>query len=436
MKYKEKNIEKIKKEIKKEELIEKCRKNVKNFKRKRKVTPHDIILYELNKRGLSSKMEIINFNNINEVKKITSAGMFKQREKLNPEVFTYLIQLSLKEFYHNSKDEVKTYNGYILKAIDGSDFEVPNTQKTREQYNGNQQEQCARVTVSTCFDVLNKYTLDTIVEPYDYSETEMAKQHLKNIRNEDILGDYKSILLADRNYKNLSYFYQAIKNDEKFVIRIASSVYKKETQKMKSNDEFIEIGYESNRVKYYKNSDPELCEYLKNGNTIKVRCVKIELSSGEIEYLLTNLNIKEFSTEEMKKLYNLRWKIEINYRHLKSNIKIECITSGKIDLIKQDIYSQVLVANMLQAFINDGDEEIQNLKYKNQVKINSNMAIGIFKNTLIYILLEEKSSKRIEMMNKFQDAIKAHMVPIKNNRMNIRKSNSKNRYHINQRKTF
>ncbi len=159
MKYKEKNIEKIKKEIKKEELIQKCRKNVKNFTRKRKVTPHDIILYELNKRGLSSKMEIINFNNINEVKKITSAGMFKQREKLNPEVFTYLIQLSLKEFYHNSKDEVKTYNGYILKAIDGSDFEVPNTQKTREQYNGNQQEQCARVTVSTCFDILNKYTL-------------------------------------------------------------------------------------------------------------------------------------------------------------------------------------------------------------------------------------------------------------------------------------
>ncbi len=107
-----------------------------------------------------------------------------------------------------------------------------------------------------------------------------------------------------------------------------------------------------------------------------------------------------------------------------------------MDLIKQDIYSQVLVANMLQAFINDGDEEIQNLKYKNRVKINSNMAIGIFKNTLIYILLEEESSKRTEMMNKFQEAIKAHMVPIKPNRTNTRKNNTKNRYHINRRKTF
>lgn len=436
MKYKEKNVEKVKKEIDNEELVERCRKNEKDFIRKRKVTPRDIILYEINKRGLSSKMEIINFNNINEVQDITSPGLFKQREKLNPEVFVYLTQLSLKEFYYNSKDEVKTWKGYVLTAIDGSDFEIPNTKKSRAQYNGKLQDQCARVTVSTCFDILNKYTLDTIVESYNYSETEMARRHLETIQQEKILDNYKSILMADRNYRNLSYFYQAIKKDEKFVIRIANSVYEKETQEMKSNDEIIEIGYEYNRVKYYKESDPELYEYLKNGNTLKIRCIKIELSTGEIEYLLTNLEKNEFTTEEMKELYNLRWQIEINYRHLKSNLKIECITSSKDDLIKQDIYSQVLVANMLQAFINDGDEEIQNLRYKNKVKINNNMAIGIFKNTLIYILLEDNTKKRSEMMEKFSEAIQKHMVPIKPNRKNERKNNPKNRYHINQRKTF
>lgn len=436
MKYKEKNIEKIKKELGDDILIERCRKNEKDFSRKRKVTAQDIILYELNKRGLSSKMEIINFNKINEVQNITSPGLFKQREKLNPEVFVYLTQVSLKEFYYNTKDEVKTYKGYIPIAIDGSDFEIPNTKKAREQYNGKQQGQCARITVSTCYDIVNKYTLDTIVESYDYSETEMAKRHLATIKEEKILDEYKSIMMGDRNYRNLSYFYRAIKNNEKFVIRIANSNYEKETKSMKSNDEFIEIGYEYNRVRYYKEKDPELYEYLKNGNTIKIRCVKIELPTGEIEYLLTNLNMDEFSTEEMKTLYNLRWKIEINYRHLKNNLKIECITSSKEDLIKQDIYSQVLVANMLQAFINDGDEEIQNLRYKNKMKINNNMAIGIFKNTLIYILLEEDSSQRVELMNKFQRAIEEHMVPIKPNRRSVRKINPKNRYHINQRKTF
>lgn len=36
-------------------------------------------------------------------------------------------------------------------------------------------------------------------------------------------------------------------------------------------------------ARYYKDTDPELYEYLSSGNTIKVRCVKVELETGEIE---------------------------------------------------------------------------------------------------------------------------------------------------------
>lgn len=436
MEYKKEVLEKIKKEMESNEFIIKSKINEKDFTRKRKAMPADIVMYELNKKGLSSKMEILNFNDIKYVKDISSPGLFKQREKLNPEVFIYLIQLTLKDFYVEHKDEVKTYKGYIIKAIDGSDFEIPNTPVARKLYNGNLQEQCARITVSTSYDVLNKYTLDTIVEKYNYSETEMLKKHDETIKNEKILGDYKTITTADRNYKNISYFYQSIKNDNKFLIRIAEKCYKSETSKMASNDEIIEIGYEYNRAKYYKSTDPELYNYLKSGNTIKIRCVKITLNTGEIEYLLTNLSKEEFDTNEINELYNLRWKIELNYKHLKNNIKIECISSSKDILIKQDIYSQVLVANILQAFINDGDAEVSKLKYKNKMKINNNMAIGIFKNTLIYILLEENEKERSKMMNKFQQAINKFMVPVKPNRKFERKNNPKNRYHINQRKTF
>lgn len=436
MNYKNNNIEKLKIAINQDEFLDKCRMSEKDFTRKRKITPPDIILYELNKRGLSTKMEILNFNNINDVQDITSPGLFKQREKLNPEAFIYLIQMSLKDFYCNYKEEVKTYKGYILKAIDGSDFEIPNTSQARKKYNGKQQNQCARVTVSTCYDILNKYTLDAIVEKYDFSETQMAQKHIKTIKEEKLLGNFKSITIADRNYKNLSFFYHSIKNNDKFLIRVQSSVYKKEISKMKTNDEFIEIGYEYNRAKYYKESDLELYEYLKNGKTIKIRCIKIELETGETEYLLTNLETTKFSIEEINELYNLRWKIEINYKHLKNNVKIECISSSKKILIKQDIFSQILVCNILQAFINDSDEKLQQFKYKNKIKTNNNMAIGILKNTLIYILLEDSADKRSEMMEKFQEAIMKYTVTIKPNRRYERKNNPKNKYHLNQRKTF
>ena len=423
-------------ELMQSEFVSKCRISDNSYIRTRKVKPQDIILYELNKKGLSTKMEIINFNNINNIENISSPGLFKQREKLNPEAFIYLMQVSLKKFYEKYKKEVKTYKGYILTGIDGSDYEIPNTKKSREAYNGKQQKQCARITVSTCYDLLNHYTLDTIIENYNYSETEMAQRHYQNIFENQLIDDFKSIRIMDRNYRNLSNIYNYIKNDDKFIIRIASSVYEKENQAMNTNDEIIKIKYEYNRAKYYENSNAELYEYLKAGNSIKVRCVKIELETGEIEILLTNLEQEKFTTKEIKELYNLRWQIEINYRHLKNNLKIESITSSKIKLIKQDIYSQVLVSNLLQAFINENDEKINQTKYKNKMKTNSNMSVGIFKNTLIYILLENNNKKRCEMMEKFSDALQKYIVPVKPGRKNSRINNPKNRYHINQRKTF
>ena len=134
MKYSYKNIHIIKELLEKETFISKCRRKETNYIRK--IGPQDIILYELNKKGLSSKMEIINFNNINNVKNISSPNLFKQRKKLNPETFIYLMQESLKEFYWEYKNEVKTYKGYVLTGIDGSDFEVQNTKSSREKYNG------------------------------------------------------------------------------------------------------------------------------------------------------------------------------------------------------------------------------------------------------------------------------------------------------------
>lgn len=436
MKYSYKNINIIKKALTEKDFILKCKTKETDFIRKRKVNPQDLILYELNKKGLSSKMEIINFNNINDIKEISSPGLFKQREKLNPDAFIYLMQLSLKEFYTEYRNNVKTYKGYVLTGIDGSDFEIPNTKRSREKYNGKQQSQCARATVSTCYDLLNHYTLDTIVEKYDYSETKMAQKHYETINKEKLLGNFKSIRIMDRNYRNLGNIYHYIKNNDKFLIRIASSVYEKENQSMRTNDEIIEIKYEYNRIRYYKDTDPELYEYFSKGNTIKVRCVKIKLETGEDEVLLTNLDKSEFATDEIEKLYNLRWQIEVNYRHLKNDLKIESITSSKDILIKQDIYSQVLVSNMLQAFINDNDENINQEKYKNKMKTNTNMSVGIFKNTLIYIMLEENDKKRYEMMDKFCLAIEKYIVPIKPGRKYKRNNNTKNRYHINRRNTF
>lgn len=78
---------------------------------------------------------------------------------------------------------MKTYKGYILGAIDGSDREVPNTKETRERYksiNSKDNERVARIKLSNCYDVINGYVLDTEIAEYKHWEMDLAIKHIKS----------------------------------------------------------------------------------------------------------------------------------------------------------------------------------------------------------------------------------------------------------------
>jgi len=205
---------------------------------------------------------------------------------------------------------------------------------------------------------------------------------------------------------------------------------------MRTNDEIVEIEYQYDRVKYYKKVDNELYEYYENGNTIKVRFVNIILPTGEVETLLTNLNTKEFTTEDINYLYQLRWRIETSYHYLKESMKITNISSSKDGIIKQEIYSQMLVFNMLQAIQNEKEKEINQEKYKHKMKINISMAVGYIKRYIIVIMLEDDMEKRKRLYDELTNKVLKNIVPIRKGRTFDRNKNTKNRYHLNKRKSF
>lgn len=435
MKYNRKGLDFIIEELKKNTIIEKSRKNKKDFIRKRKIGPKELIEYNLNKKGLSSKMEKYKFLRITGYKDISSPGLLKQREKLNPEVFVYLNQGTLKLFYNECKDEVKLYKGYVVAAIDGSDFEIPNTKASKKEYSAlMKNEECSRSTVSTMTDVLNGYVLDTLIRPYRTSEIEMEKEHFNNVKK--IIKTQKIIRVKDRNYRCLEDFYYSNKNNEKYVVRLKEGDYKEYTGKMKSNDEEIEIEYQYDRVRYYRKRNPELYKELEKKEPVKIRIVKVKLENGTTEILATNLEQNKFSIEDLKEIYSLRWGIETLYHTVKESLKIGSISSSKKTIIEQEILSQMLVYNIVQSFCNEAESKIQQEKYKYPMKINKNMAIGMLKEDMIYILMEENEKKRVEMTEELEKKILEYLVPIRKRRNFKRGKQVKNRHHINKRKSF
>ena len=435
MKCNQNGLDFIIKELKKKTIIEKSRKNEKDFTRKRKIGPKELIEYNLNKKGLSSKMEKYKFLRLTEYEDISTPGLLKQREKLNPEVFIYLNQGMLSLFYNEHEEEMKLYKGYIIAAIDGSDFEIPNTKVSRKEYSYlMKNDECARATVSTMTDILNEYVLDTLVRPYRTSEIEMEKEHLKNVK--EIIKKQKIIRVKDRNYRCLEDFFYSNKNNEKYVVRLQESDYKEYIRQMKSNDEEIKIEYQYDRVRYYKKRNPELYMELEKKEPIKIRIVKVQLENGTLEILATNLEKEDFSSEDIKEIYNLRWGIETLYHTVKESLKICAISSSKKTIIEQEILSQMLVYNIVQSFCNEAEPKIQKEKYKYPMKVNKNMAIGILKENMIYILMEEDENKRVRMSDEFEKKILEYLVPIRKGRNFKRGKQVKNRHHINKRKSF
>ena len=111
IKYGYKGLSKIRSKIQSNELKEKWRKSITDFTRKRKMDFEKIIHYILNKKGLSTNMEINKFfNKIDEDTEISAQSLLDQRLKLKPEVFVKLNEDYLKGFYSEYRDtDVKNY---------------------------------------------------------------------------------------------------------------------------------------------------------------------------------------------------------------------------------------------------------------------------------------------------------------------------------------
>ena len=123
-------------------------------------------------------MEIEEFTELINMTDISAPAVLKQRLKLNEDIYLDMMKENLKGFYEKFKPEVKLFNGYILSALDGSDFEIPNTPKTRKKYNLlHSNEIVARATISNMFDVLNQYVMDTVIGKFDESERKMAEEN-------------------------------------------------------------------------------------------------------------------------------------------------------------------------------------------------------------------------------------------------------------------
>jgi hypothetical protein len=376
-----------------------------NFSRKGKLEFKHTMLMMLNFFRKSSSVEIYNyFEQIGKPDEAVSRQAFAQaREKISHTAFRALFEETVR--LGTSTESPGLYKRWRLMAVDGSTLMTEKSSELEKHFGPSTPSKGdVFARISTLYDIENAFILDGLIGPYGIGERKMALEHIAKVKS---FGDKEWLMIFDRGYWSPSLITAIAENGGKLLMRVTSNVSREISGTDDTKGYFtVRDGQRRHRLRFYR----------------------FPLPGGETETLVTNLEAREVSDSELEGLYCRRRGIEGNYRVLKSLMQMENFTGKSVLSVKQDFYATMYLANMVAFAKMRANGSItetrkdKGLKY--EYKANTNLAIGILKDRLIMVILEENKKRQTKMLNDIFRAIARNAVPIRPGRRYPRKKSS------------
>jgi hypothetical protein len=364
----------------------------------------------LTKKSLSLEIEnfVRLFNKDLNLKSFTKSAFVQYRKKIKPELFKHLSDTIVNEFYTDNEDGIKLWRGFRLLGVDGSCLTLPFTTELKKIYGETKNQSGTGVVqsrVSVLYDVINNYVIEGVLSPLKIGEGKLAIQHLLHVKENDLV-------IYDRGYPSFNLMYEHLKLNSNFLMRVKvgfSNITK----------EFIKSGKLSQIVDIYPGQHKTYNdkEYDKN-TSIKLRLVRVELPSGQIELLITSLlNSKKYSNKIFKELYFKRWAVETFYDELKNKLKIEHFSGYSNQSILQDFYAALFISNVQTLIVNEITDEInaETKGTKYSYKVNNNLSYGFLKNRIINLFFSDNGMDNT--LKELRILFKKNLIPIRPNRV-------------------
>jgi hypothetical protein len=335
------------------------------------------------------------------------------RQKIKWEAFEQLFQTSVSGSY---EEECTNWRGFRVLVIDGSFIQLPSEPELLKYYGGlGKENTAASALASLMYDVENDIIVDARLEPISRDERSLAKEHLEElVKLESFQNGHQELLIFDRGYPSKELVKSLEDKHLRYVMRTPKGFIREEL-----------IGEQKNLW----------TELGKSGR--RVRVIVIPLENGEREILITNLSEEEMEYEGFAELYHKRWGIETKYKTVKQKLEVENFSGRLVENIKQDFYAQLTAANMLASCIREAQREVKKQREKKanryEYQVNVNHAVGVFKDKLIRVVIEEDNRVR-GLMKQLVQEMERRVVPIREKRKVKRKQSSrKAKFHHNHK---
>ena len=329
-----------------------------DFSRVKKWSFEETIKFILFMEGKSIKDELLEYFDFDN--HTPSNSSFNQRRaQILPEAFEFLF----KEFSNIFTDNTSCYDGFRLIACDGTDLCIArncNDKSTYIQSSENSQGY-NMLHFTVLYDLCSRTYIDGIIQPKkDEHETGALWTMSDRYR-----GSENTIFIADRNFENYNAFAHIQERGMYYLIRVKDidsngitstldfsttpsfdewktvTLTRKQTKEIKQNPQKYRLVMKKTTFDYLDSHDNLFYD-------MKMRIVRFPISESTYECIITNLPQEVFPSEKIKELYHMRWGIETSFRELKYAIGLTRFHSKKIDYIKQEIWSRLLLYNFCE----------------------------------------------------------------------------------------
>lgn len=363
-----------------------------DFSRNRKMGFKDFLLMFLTMEGDCIKEELYRF-----FARITdapsTAAFYKQRQKLRDDALRNLL------FAFNRKLKKKLYNGkYQFIACDGSALDIyrnPHDPDTFFEPNGKSTRGFNQIHVNAFYSILDRRFTDLIIQPGRKRNEYSAFCGLVDAADDN---DPKTVYFCDMGYASYNNFAHVIEKGQYFLIRCndkrAAGILGFSLDNVKELDMHVDRILTRSQSKK-KHSRPEsvkkyrpMCrsvamDYLTDGQTeydISLRVVRIEISKGCFENIITNLPDLEFDIDDFKDLYHLRWDVENSFRNIKFPLCLKALHSKKYEYIVQEVWARAILHNFSTEI--STNVEVEKCDRKHTYQINFSEAFKICRDFL------------------------------------------------------
>lgn len=327
-----------------------------DFTRNRKLPFASILKCFFVMEGSSIQKELLKFTDY-DPQTASDSAFCQQRKKIRPEAFLSLFHSFTRLLPY------KTYKGYRLLACDGSNLctSIVSDDTKYKPQGGGETSKCRYLHLNALYDLQTCIYTAIDVEPAKIKNEKASLVRMLYSQP----ADQKAIYIADRGYESYNVIAHIDSKGQKFVIRVKdnriggftkffeqpdSDEFDEEyTRKftrsssrkyIQRNDTYIPIRHKYQQMDFFT---PEHEDY-----EIRFRIIRFALNNG-YECLVTNLSKEEFPTDEIKKLYRLRWGIETSFCQLKYTVGLNYFHGKKEALVLQEIYARIIMFNFSQS---------------------------------------------------------------------------------------